>query len=118
MMSPVDPHLLEERYKQLETNFKAIVAELKGRPSGPRQQSELEALLSRLDSDLRHALLRAQASNMSSHQRLEERTAILERNFSRVVDLMNDVPAPPRSPALGTPTASGNGGSAFSPPSD
>ena len=38
--------LLEERYKQLEVNFKAIVAELKGRPASPRQSAELEALLS------------------------------------------------------------------------
>ena len=107
MFSPtgVDPNLLEERYKQLETNFKAIVAELKSRPAGPHQKQLLEQLLSRLDSDLRHALLRAQASNMSSHQRLEERTAILERNFSRVVDLMNDIPVQPRSPA--TPTGAG-----------
>jgi len=71
--------LLEERYRQLETNFKAIVAELKGRPASPRQSAELEALLSRLDSDLRHALLRAQAARgnlaLNEKQRDEIRQA-------------------------------------------
>ena len=114
--------LLEERYRQLETNFKAIVAELKGRPSSPRQSAELEALLSRLDADLRHALLRGQAANLAAHQRLEERTAILQRNFARIVDLLNEPPSPqmPQSPAppggaalnSATPTGGNNGAGA------
>ena len=91
------PDLLEERYKQLETNFKAIVQEIKGRPSSERQLAACEALLTKHDSDLRHALLRAQASNMAAHQRLEERTAILQRNFTRVVELMGEPATSPSS---------------------
>ena len=94
--------LLEERYKQLETNFKAIVTELKNRPSSALQSMELEALLSKMDAECRHALLRAQASNMPAHQRLEERTAILQRNFTRVVELMGEPSSSPsakQSPA-------------------
>ena len=95
--------LLEERYKQLETNFKAIVAELKRRPSSARQQSSLEVLLSKLEADLRHALLRGQASNMDARTRLEERTQILQRNFTRVVELMGE----PSSPSVAPPAAGG-----------
>ena len=85
-------HLLEERYRMLETNFKAIVAELKARPSSLRQSAELEALLSTLDSDVRHAMLRAHAASLAAHQRLEERTAILQKNFARIVEMLREPP--------------------------
>ena len=109
-----DPNLLEERYKQLERNFKAIVAELQGRPSSARQKAELEALLSKLDGDLRHAMRRAEASSMAATQRLEERTAILQRNFSRVVELMTEPMSSSPSPSPSTPT----GGVAARPPAN
>ena len=96
--------LLEERYRQLETNFNAIVAELKGRTASPQQSAELEALLSKKDLDLRHALLRAQAANLEEDERLEERRAILQLHFARLVDLLNE-------PAAASPTSLPRGGS-------
>ena len=91
-----------------------IVAELKARPSSPRQSAELEALLSKLDADVRHAMLRAQAASLAPHQRLEERTAILQRNFARIVELLNEpagtTPASP-APAAGGAAPGGGGGS-------
>ena len=81
--------LLEERYKQLETNFKAIVADLKARPNWDGASS-LDSLLNRLDGELKHSLVRQQAANMSAPQRLEERTAILQRTFRDVVELMSE----------------------------
>ena len=84
----------------LETNFKAIVAELKARPSSPRQSAELEALLSKLDSDVRHSMLRAQAANFPSHQRMQDRTSILQKSFTRVVELLHEpASTPPASPS-------------------
>lgn len=81
--------LLEERYKQLETNFKAIVSDLQTRPDWGKAAT-LDELLARLDAELKHALMRQQASGMSAPQRLEERTAILQRTFKDVVELMGD----------------------------
>lgn len=84
-----------------------IVAELKARPSSVRQSAELEALLSKLDADVRHAMLRAQAANLAPHQRLEERTAILQKNFARIVELLNEPAGSSPSPA-GSPLAMGH----------
>jgi hypothetical protein len=112
--------LLEERYKQLETNFKAIVSDLQTRPDWGKAAT-LDELLARLDAELKHALMRQQASGMSAPQRLEERTAILQRTFKDVVELMGDTsstasaPVTPRrgngdSTSASTPrSASGNG---------
>ena len=49
--------LLEERYKQLETNFKAIVSDLQTRPDWGKAAT-LDELLARLDAELKHALMR------------------------------------------------------------
>ena len=99
--------LLEERYKQLETNFKAIVADLQTRPNWDKAPS-LDDLLARLDTELKHALMRQQASSMSAPQRLEERTAILQRTFKDVVELMGEPSSstPPSTPGRDAATAS------------
>ena len=111
-MLPPEQPLLEERYKQLEKNFDAVVAELRGKESSGAQ---LPALLARLEADMKHSLLRSEASGAGSVQRLEEREAILQRNFAAVVELLGpsqqEAPAPAPSPA--TP-GSDSEGSPFS----
>ena len=81
--------MLEERYKQLERNFEVIVAELKEKPD---RNGSLQALLDRLDADLKQSFQRAEASGASSTQRLEERTTILQKNFAAVVGLIEVKP--------------------------
>ena len=113
--SPDTHFLFEERYQQLERNFNAVVQELQARPEGQPQQ--LQALLKRMEAELRHQVLRAQGAGSGTAQRLVERESILQRNFEAVVALMdgNDVPA--RSPvagaAGGTPTSPANPNSPF-----
>lgn len=94
--------LLEERYQQLERNFNAVVKELQARPEG--QPPQLQALLKRMDAELRHQVLRAQGAGSGTAQRLVERESILQRNFEAVVALMDgqDISAP-------TPTGSQDG---------
>ncbi|KAL1503997.1 hypothetical protein AB1Y20_010412 [Prymnesium parvum] len=101
--------LLEERYKQLERNFYAVVAELrdKGLPN-----SQLQAITTRLEADLKRSLVRSEAAGAGSVQRLEEREAILHRNFTAVVELLGPTGRSPSAPA---PAAGGDAeGSPFS----
>ena len=49
--------LLEQKYSQLETNFNAVVAELRDKPSTQETSQALDDHLTRLDANLKHALL-------------------------------------------------------------
>ena len=81
----------------------------------PSSEARLQELLARLDADMKHSLLRSEASGAGAVQRLEEREGILQRNFAAVVDLLgppsHDACAAP-SPA--TPSNDIEGGSPFS----
>lgn len=102
--------MLEERYKQLERNFQAVVAQLQSNAdsSGP-----LQTLLDRLDADLKLSLIRAEATGAGAEKRLEERTAILQRNFATVVDLIEVKPGRVDRPAA-SEVAGESDGSPFS----
>ena len=69
--SPDTHFLFEERYQQLERNFNAVVQELQARPEG--QPLQLQALLKRMEAELRHQVLRAQGAGSGTAQRLVER---------------------------------------------
>ena len=89
------PSLLEERNQQLETNLRFVVQQLSQRAEDAVME-RLDALLARKERDLRHALLRAQARDLSPTERLEERVGVLERTFAAAVALLgqaDDAPA-------------------------
>ena len=92
--------LLEERYQQLERNFKAIVQKLRDRPEGSPPQ--LQALLKQMDQELKHQVLRAQGAGSGTAQRLVERESILQRSFEAVVALMSTNGTSHPSPAPST----------------
>ena len=75
----------EARYRQVEASFESAVKQVKAQGVANEQ---LDALLSRMQTDLKHSLLRAQASEMGTPQRLEERLVILQRSFDAVLELL------------------------------
>ena len=77
----------EARYRQVEASFESAVKQVKAQGVANEQ---LDALLSRMQTDLKHSLLRAQASEMGTPQRLEERLVILQRSFDAVLELLAD----------------------------
>ena len=80
---------------QLERNFNAIVEELK-RTAGEEANVKLASLMSQLDIDMKNVLLRTGGGG--SAQRLEERHALLQRNFQAAVELLSVPPAAPPPP--------------------
>ena len=81
--------MMEERYKQLERTFQAVVTELQEKD----ENGSLQEVLSRLDADLKYSFMRSEAAGTGSEKRLEERTAILQQHFTAVVDLIQRNPA-------------------------
>ena len=59
MLSPPGELLLEERFQALERNFKAVVGALRLRGPSPA----LDALVSKLDADQKHWVMRKQGSS-------------------------------------------------------
>eukprot|EP00965_Chrysotila_dentata_P043037 1428953-Pleurochrysis_carterae.AAC.2 len=91
--------LLEARYAQAEVNLNALAKAIRERGG---ETDALDALLGKLEADLKHSVLRATAASLSTSQRLEERLAILQRAFSALVRLMEggqvEEPVSPESP--------------------
>ena len=89
MLSPPGELLLEERFQALERNFKAVVGALRLRGPSPA----LDALVSKLDADQKHWVMRKQGSSSPLAKLLEERDGELERydsSFSSLKSVIRD----------------------------
>ena len=99
MLSPPGELLLEERFQALERNFKAVVGALRLRGPSPA----LDALVSKLDADQKHWVMRKQGSSSPLAKLLEERETILQGAFQNAVALMDPAGGAGGSPSVSTP---------------